>query len=271
MIALLDADTITYRIAPLNEENSLEDAITHAELYLEEIITKSGAEEFQLFLSGTNNFRKTIWPLYKANRPHQRPKHYQGLRDWMVTKYGAVLSNLCEADDELGVRQTEDTVICSIDKDLLQIPGKHFNFVTNVHQEIDEYNGQRRFWKQMIMGDRTDNIVGIVGLGDKKSENILRQLHSDEWEDYVKDLYDDPLRFDLNFNLLTIWQKPYQYREDGVNYLAKSPEEYVKKLEQLRDKFAKLLEGIGEPDCENEVNTEHQEKEASLKIDSQQS
>jgi len=32
-----------------------------------------------------------------------------------------------EADDEMAIYQTDDTIIVSLDKDLLQVPGKHFS------------------------------------------------------------------------------------------------------------------------------------------------
>ena len=78
-----------------------------------------------------------------------------------------------EADDALGMNQTKDTIICSIDKDLDMIPGNHYNFVKDIHYEVNEDEAIRNFYKQMLTGDRVDNIIGIRGIGPVKASKLL--------------------------------------------------------------------------------------------------
>ena len=142
--------------------------------YLEEVLYGSGASHYEIFLTGKNNFRKALYPAYKANRKDLvRPKHLQALREYLVEVEGAVISEGQEADDELGIRQTHETIICSIDKDLLMIPGRHYNFVKHEHSQVSNQEGRYNFYRQLITGDTTDNIPGIYGLGPKKAADLL--------------------------------------------------------------------------------------------------
>jgi len=79
----------------------------------------------------------------------------------------------------LGIEQTSNTIIASIDKDLDMVPGKHFNFVKNKHYEISNAEGRHKFWCQMLTGDKTDNIPGIHGIGPKTAEKILNECKTD--------------------------------------------------------------------------------------------
>jgi 5'-3' exonuclease len=104
-----------------------------------------------------------------------------------------------EADDLLGINQTAcaencvDSIIVTIDKDLLQIPGSHYNFVKCEFKEVTEEEGQYFFYKQLMMGDSTDNIGGCPGIGPKKAEKALEPFIGNEqmlmqavWEMYEK-------------------------------------------------------------------------------------
>jgi hypothetical protein len=86
-----------------------------------------------VFLSGVGNFRHSIATRasYKGNRAGSvPPKHLSAIRSHLVTKWNAVLSAGEEADDLIGIAMTAepDSVSCSIDKDLLQLPGRHYDF-----------------------------------------------------------------------------------------------------------------------------------------------
>lgn len=97
-----------------------------------------------------------------------------------------------EADDELAFAQTKDTCICSIDKDLDQIVGKHFHpgikrsnvFIREPKlYTITEEQALYFFYYQLLVGDNTDNIKGAIGIGPKKAENILFGSKT-EWDYY---------------------------------------------------------------------------------------
>jgi 5'-3' exonuclease len=123
-----------------------------------------------------------------------------------------VLCNGFEADDELGVQQDKvglSTVICSIDKDLKQVPGRHYNFVKKEASVVTEEEGKKFLYLQSLIGDRSDNIVGVAGLGPVKAARALEGLSTErEWYERCRELYNDDERYHLNLHLLYIWQKP---------------------------------------------------------------
>jgi 5'-3' exonuclease len=133
------------------------------------------------------------------------------VREFLVTQHKAQICDGFEADDEMGVQQdkeTMSTVICSIDKDLLQIPGRHYNFVRKEHKVVDRDQGLKHLYLQSLIGDRSDNIIGVAGIGPVKAEQALAELLPEEWYDKCRELYNDDERFHLNMKLLYIWQKP---------------------------------------------------------------
>jgi DNA polymerase-1 len=119
-----------------------------------------------------------------------------------------------EADDELAINQTDDTVIVSLDKDLLQVPGQHFSWEISgknwkrpdIFRTVSEMDGLRLFFEQCIKGDTSDNVVGIKGFGDKKAKKLLQYIESpEEMFMLVQDLYNDDETFIKNASCL--WMK----------------------------------------------------------------
>ena len=188
MIALIDGDLIAYRCAASCQKQGVvvEDlgiAQARANNLLLNIKAEVGATEHSIFLSGGENFRKTIYPEYKANRNDQeRPIYLEPLREWLVVNWGASVTDGIEADDALGIAQTaandkdHSTVICSLDKDLRQVPGYHYSWeiigTSSLGKQwkkdallsfVNPQEGMFNFYWQMIMGDRADNIPGFDG------------------------------------------------------------------------------------------------------------
>ena len=97
----------------------------------------------------------------------------------MVQEWGARITDGWEADDQLGIesqKETNDTyIICSIDKDLLQVPAQHYNFVRRTLDLVDEGLGWRNFYTQLLIGDATDNVRGCPSIGKAKAPRILEQ------------------------------------------------------------------------------------------------
>ena len=187
---------------------------------IQDILADTGATSYNVYLTGSGNFRREIAPSYKANRPDERPAHWQAVREFLVTHHKAQICDGFEADDEMGVQQDKETmttVICSIDKDLLQIPGRHYNFVKKLHSVVDRDQGLKHLYLQCLIGDRSDNIIGVAGIGPVKAEQALAELLPEEWYDKCRELYNDDERFHLNMKLLYIWQKPNDMWEPPNN------------------------------------------------------
>jgi DNA polymerase-1 len=214
MIALIDQDLLCYRCAASAENDDLGIAIYRIDELLDNILNKTEATSYRAFLTSSSNFRKQIYPEYKANRTQPKPKHLRDLQVYSLEKLNAEYApDGLEADDALAINQIEDTIICSLDKDLLQVPGHHFSWEINgkgwsrpdTFIEQSELEGLRLFYKQCLKGDTSDNVKGIEGLGEKKAAKILADCTSQqEMFNIVRDLYGNDEEFIMNASVLWI-------------------------------------------------------------------
>ena len=199
MELLIDGDVIVYRIGFATQHKDedgevvadpLAYALHSCKLFINRMVKDTKADKHRLFLTGGGNFRSVVDTEYKANRKGTaKPIHYQAIRDYMVKKLGAEMIEGMEADDKLALCQTEDTMIATIDKDLLMVAGKHYNFVKKEYKTVTQEEGTHWFYMQMLMGDKVDNIIGVRGIGPKKAEKILAK--SKDWDATVEDHYKD--------------------------------------------------------------------------------
>ena len=209
-IALIDADIVAYRCAASNDvEGGEEIAILRTHKLMQDILDVTEASEYRGFLTGSGNFRKQINPEYKANRKDKPlPLWLKSCKDYLITEWKAEVCVGYEADDALGMYQTEDSIICTIDKDLDQVAGKHYNFVKQEFYDVLELDGLRHFYKQLLIGDRADNIFGVDGIGKVKAAKLIDHLNDGpEMFTTVKDLYDSEERLLINGQCLWIWRK----------------------------------------------------------------
>lgn len=223
MRALVDADNIAFACAASAENDSSDIAIARANDMVEGILHDASADEYELWLSGPNNFRYKVYPEYKANRlDAYRPKYEKDVRQYLVEHWHANLSDGCEADDMLGIRQHGafgelNTIICHLDKDLNQIPGWHFNWelkrLGKIVRERKKYfvtpeEADYNFYYQLLVGDPTDNIKGVSGIGPKKAEAFLGSIPKQDWYSEIRNLYASEEELDMNAQCVYIWRKP---------------------------------------------------------------
>ena len=214
MLALIDQDLVCYRCAASAENDDLGIAVYRAEELVDQLLNKTNADSYRAFLTGRTNFRKEIYPEYKANRKAPKPRHLEALREYSFDFLNAELApESLEADDALAIYQTEDTTICSLDKDLLQVPGKHFSWEIagkgwkkpDTWIEQTELEGLRLFYEQCLKGDTSDNVKGIEGIGKKKAEKLLVNCQSEEeMFRIVRDTYGNDEEFLMNARVLWI-------------------------------------------------------------------
>lgn len=218
MTALIDGDILVYRIGFASEQESESIAIARCSEFLEDMLLFNNFGEYQGYLTGKRNFRTEIATTapYKGNRKAAKPKHYDLLRKYMRDAWSFKLIEDQEADDAIGIAAYEMQVgeycVCSIDKDLDMIRGDHFNFVKNEFYFVDEEQAIKNFYKQILVGDRVDNIIGIKGIGPVKAERLLKEC-KDEKEMYltVLEAYKgDDKRVLENAQLLWIRREPNQ-------------------------------------------------------------
>jgi 5'-3' exonuclease len=209
MRALVDGDLVAFRAAASAEKEDVQIALFRTDRTVQDILDESGATEHIIFLTGDKNFRKEVCPDYKANRKDRvLPQHLAACKQFLVTHWKANTCNGYEADDGLGMAQRDHgTVLCSLDKDLLMVTGHHYNWVKKLHTVITPDEGLKRFYTQLLVGDTSDNVFGIKGIGPVKAARILDQLLPEEYYTAVRTIYNDDERLHRNGKLLWIWRK----------------------------------------------------------------
>lgn len=159
----------------------------------------------KVLLSGPGNFREELATLkpYKGNRDAaHKPFHYQEIRNYLTSQWGASVIHNREADDEVSIRAWEmrrdgkdrEYVIATIDKDLDQVPGMHYDYMKHVFTDISEDDAELFFWQQAVSGDDTDNIGGACGYAFEKAKRAVlmwRELAEKERRDWRKVVWDN--------------------------------------------------------------------------------
>ena len=197
-------------------------------------------------LDSSLNFRKDISTTgYKKNRSKEdlldRFPYFYEVRDLLINKFGFYVASGIEADDAVGIvaehlKETNypecfkfadyNYVICSIDKDLKQIKGYHYDLKKHTLSRVDEdtlimnedtgkktleASGDAMLFAQVLMGDPTDSIIGIPKCGQIKAFKILESCTNKE--EYLNATYKEYVRyygdkademFKENFNLVYI-------------------------------------------------------------------
>lgn len=226
-MVLVDGDIVAYRAAFSTQDMFPQDAESKVDELMDYILGETlmfpDPSEYEVYLTGSGNFRYDIaksFP-YKGNRSGvEKPIHLPVTRERLVSKWGATVSEGEEADDLIAIAATyygPDTVVASIDKDMLQIPCRHFNFATGVWTTVTEFEGLRFFYKQILTGDRADNIIGLYRVGPVKAEKMLQGCNDEKslWETVLKAYDGDKERVVENARLLwlrrekgEIWEPP---------------------------------------------------------------
>lgn len=191
--ALIDADILNYRIGFATQDEDESQAIRTMAGFLEDLILFDlpHVQTWELFLTGGNNFRDeyAVTAPYKGNRKGKdKPSHYHLLREYLVYSWDAHVVDGMEADDMLAIKATElgdDSIIVTLDKDLDQVVGWHYNFVKKNKYYISKDEGLLNFYKQFLVGDVVDNIKGAKGIGEKKAHKLLEGKSEKEMWDIV--------------------------------------------------------------------------------------
>jgi len=149
-----------------------------------------------MYLSGKNNFRFDIATTnpYKGNRDKaHRPTHENAIKEYIKSKWTTIVTSGEEADDALGIAQVKlgptESVIITQDKDLDMIPGLKYDFVKDVPYSITPEQADYNFAVQLMMGDSTDNIPGLPGIGIGKAKKALEGVEPEDQMGVVMQMY----------------------------------------------------------------------------------
>ena len=246
MLALIDSDSLCYGAAFSCEKKG--ELIDNAEMFLyprlekivQKILEDTRATDYKMFLSGKENFRLEVSPLYKANRKDmKRPILLQQARDYLEVVHNAIVSQGVEADDLVCIEQTAcmeqgiDCCIAGIDKDLYQQKGWHYRWPLRgkdgIMKYIDEQESLLNLYAQALEGDKCDNIMFYLdettgtwkkeyGLGKVGARKALQECVTEkEFYDTVLDLYENKFNR-TEEDLLTNMQLLYLLREHDEFY-----------------------------------------------------
>lgn len=211
-IALIDGDLVAFRCAASAEgESEGWVATARCDSFIDEILAMTGATEYEVWLSGKDNFRKAVYPEYKGNRKDAyRPKYEADCKDYLKLQHNAQVLDGAEADDALGFRAYEigeRAIVCTNDKDNKQTAGKHYDPVKKEFFSVTDEEATRFFYYQMLVGDPVDNLKGVPGIGPVKANKLLDSVPPEEWYQTVKDNYSCDEEFYMMAKCLHIWKK----------------------------------------------------------------
>jgi hypothetical protein len=183
---------------------------------IEGICKTCKTDQYEIYLSGANNFRDTL-PLpskYKGNRDGlMRPLQLTEVKDYLINVHKAEVV-IGEADDKISIRQYDGVksktkiIGCSTDKDSLGTNGWIYNWDTmdkpmlvkglgELHiDEKGKVRGHGSKWKylQWVVGDTIDGLnpceLAKVKFGEKSGYKALVDLQTEKecWQ-AVHDLY----------------------------------------------------------------------------------
>jgi len=224
---LIDGDIVAYRSAFHAQDKCLKAAVDKVDELINTILQRTlfvaAPHEYQVYLTGKGNFRFDIAKSYeyKGNRKDSvKPIHLADVREHLIEKWGAIVSDGEEADDLIAIEATRygpSTIVASIDKDMLQLPCRHYNFGRDEWYTVDDFNGLKFFYKQILTGDNSDNIVGLYRVGPANADKILggAKDEQDLWDSVMKAYGGDIDRVVENARLLwlrrkegEIWEPP---------------------------------------------------------------
>lgn len=190
--------------------------------HLESILSNNNTTQFIGFLDGVSNFRTSVASSkeYKGNRKDKKnildrfPFFYR-VKEMLIKEYSFIIVNGIEADDALGIVNSQmnpspyayiklpsrgkavkvskskyNTVIASIDKDLLTLNSAHYDIKTHKKLTVTDESsfiklsdnrkkiigaGFKFKFAQCLMGDTADNIPGLPGCGPVSAYKILNK------------------------------------------------------------------------------------------------
>jgi len=184
---LIDADIIARRAACAADSKSggdqgLERACYNARSMMLTVFMDNETTDHVGYLGTRGDrtqHRYKIYPEYKANRKNiEYPKYLDQVREYLIQEFNIEVVEGIEADDALSIEQHKNmmvvtdepqdriagsrTIICTIDKDLLIVPGWHYHLTKKTKHFQSELEGLKCFYKQIIEGDQADGIPRVA-------------------------------------------------------------------------------------------------------------
>lgn len=283
MKLIIDSNNLAYRIMTSTPFLSKEDGDGVTVIYgfissLRHCINKLRPSSVIAIWDGKPTSRREIYPAYKSNRnKHRSEEEIHRYEDYLrqniylrkvleVFGINQIYEKTSEADDLISIicknHPEEEKVIMSEDRDFVQL----IDLKTSLYCPIRKYHWgvkdiQERFGlepsqmlhKKVLMGDQSDNISGVAGIGEVISTKLL-QAHG-----YINNILNNPsLRnkskkyqtiFDSediiqrNFKLMDLSLSKDYVNNEVIMSRAKFSKEGVKKVLSDNEFFSFLAKG----------------------------
>lgn len=180
--------------------------------FIEDLKARFLTNDVVLVVGDKNNWRKEYHSDYKANRKDkEKPPMYDIVLNKLFDKYEVVSLPNLEADDTCRIIYEDNKnyatrkLLVSIDKDFHSFPCELYDPLHNKQFTINEQEAGYNLMKQIIMGDKADNIRGLEGYGEVKTAKFLdSEPHT---LDDVKELFKEKGQledFKVNLNLVSM-------------------------------------------------------------------
>lgn len=180
--------------------------------FIEDLRARFLTNDVILVVGDKENWRKQYHPDYKANRKDkEKPIMYDIILKELFNNYEVVSLPNLEADDTCRIiyedNQNYNTrkILVSIDKDFHSFPCELYDPLHNQEFVINKAQADYNLMRQIIMGDKADNIRGLEGYGEVKATKFM----DDEPRtlDDVRELFKENGQledFKINLNLVSM-------------------------------------------------------------------
>ena len=217
-----DGKRMSLEFTPEEDQEYLEESWENLKKDLTILLETIYCDEFIMAVKGPDNYRSFMYPEYKLNR-HADPTKQNGfvpvLRKLAVREGIAIESVGREADDFIRIwaeeaRMSEqDYIICSVDKDLRCISGRHWLMHKKELITVSDEDAIRFFYEQLLKGDPTDNIPGVPRIGEVKASKMLADLDTEtDFQEAVASAYIQAYGDDWSSRLLSNGKMLYLQR-----------------------------------------------------------
>jgi 5'-3' exonuclease len=178
-VAIIDADSIIYQIAYTQKSPAL--CQKEMDSKIDSIMGQTNARSGVIFIKGKGNFRFKVDPEYKSHRvdkiePDVKERIdslYEYTRTFAMEAVDGEADDYCAITARMAVTEGKSYIISHIDKDLNCIPGWHHNFRTGTLYQSNRAECYAWVMQQLLTGDSTDNIKGLVKVGPVTAKKIL--------------------------------------------------------------------------------------------------
>jgi DNA polymerase-1 len=162
------------------ESYDLRKGMDYLNNFIEDLRAKFLTNDVVLVVGDKNNWRKQYYPDYKANRKDkEKPVMYDIILNELYSNYDIVSLPNLEADDTCRIISEDNQnyatrkLLVSIDKDFHSFPCELYDPLHNKQYNINQAEADYNLMKQIIMGDKADNIQGLEGYGEVKATKFM--------------------------------------------------------------------------------------------------